>query len=124
MWADEIRRCYNNLEEISIHDKLMELYRTYLCIGGMPEAIKEYKKVNEEILLWNQNSVKDIILSYIADMTRYTTSSIETIKIEKVYKTIPTILAKENKKFKYVEIEKKLAKENTKVLLIGLYQVI
>lgn len=110
MWADEIRRCYNNLEEISIHDKLMELYRTYLCIGGMPEAIKEYKKVNEEILLWNQNSVKDIILSYIADMTRYTTSSIETIKIEKVYKTIPTILAKENKKFKYVEIEKKASK--------------
>lgn len=106
MWADEIRRCYNNLEEISIHEKLMELYRTYLCIGGMPEAIKAYKNVNEEILLWNQNSVKDIILSYIADMTRYTKSSAETVKIEKVYKTIPTVLAKENKKFKYIEIEK------------------
>ena len=57
-------------------------------------------------------------------LTRYTMSSIETIKIEKVYKTIPTILAKENKKFKYVEIEKKLTNETMKALLIGLYQVI
>ena len=51
MWIDEIKRCYNNLEEISIHEKLLDLYRTYLCIGGMPEAIKNYIDIKEEILV-------------------------------------------------------------------------
>ena len=41
MWVDEIKRCYENLEEISIHDKLIDMYRTYLCIGGMPAAVLE-----------------------------------------------------------------------------------
>ena len=106
MWIDEIKRCYNNLEEISIHDKLLELYRTYLCIGGMPEAIKDYIGVKEEILLTNKKIVKNVIISYLADMNRYTLNNTESIKIEKVYKAIPTTLAKENRKFQYKNIEK------------------
>ena len=106
MWIDEIKRCYNNLEEISIHDKLIELYRTYLCIGGMPEAIKDYIGVKEEILLTNKKIVKNVIISYLADMNRYTLNNTESIKIEKVYKAIPVTLAKENRKFQYKDIEK------------------
>lgn len=106
MWVDEIKRCYENLEEISIHDKLLDMYRTYLCIGGMPAAVLEYKKVNEDILLWNRDILKNIVLSYLADMNKYTLNNSESIKIEKVYNTIPSSLAKENKKFKYVNIEK------------------
>ena len=106
MWVDEIKRCYKNLEEISIHEKLLELYRVYLCIGGMPEAVENYIKVNEEILLWDKSIVQDIKTSYLADMSKHTESNAESVKIEKVYNTIPNILAKENKKFKYSEIEK------------------
>lgn len=106
MWVDEIKRCYDNLEEISIHDKLIDMYREYLCIGGMPAAVLDFKKVNEDILLWNRNILKDITLSYLADMNKYTLTNSESIKIEKVYNTIPSTLAKENKKFKYAEIEK------------------
>ena len=106
MWVDEIKRCYENLEEISIHDKLIDMYRTYLCIGGMPAAILDYKNVNVVILLWNRNILKNIILSYLADMNKYTLNNSESVKIEKVYNTIPSSLAKENKKFKYVDIEK------------------
>lgn len=106
MWVDEIRRCYNNLEEISIHEKLLDMYRTYLCIGGMPAAILEYKNVDEDILLWNKAILKNIVLSYLADMNKYTLNNNESIKIEKVYNAISSSLAKENKKFKYVYIEK------------------
>lgn len=106
MWIDEIKRCYENLEEISIHNKLIDMYRAYLCIGGMPAAVLDYKNVNEDILLWNKNILKDIILSYLADMNKYTLNNNESLKIEKVYNTIPSSLAKENKKFKYVDIEK------------------
>jgi predicted AAA+ superfamily ATPase len=106
MWVDEIKRCYENLEEISIHDKLIDMYRSYLCIGGMPAAVLDYKNVDEDILLWNKNILKNIVLSYLADMNRYTLNNSESIKIEKVYNAIPSSLAKESKKFKYVDIEK------------------
>lgn len=39
-------------------------------------------------------------------MNKYTLNKVESVKIEKVYKTIPTFLAKENKKFKYSDVEK------------------
>ena len=105
MWVDEIRRCYENLEEISIHDKLIDMYRAYLCIGGMPAAVLDYKNVKEDIFSWNRNILKNIIISYLADMNRYTLNNNESVKIEKVYNAIPASLAKENKKFKYAYIE-------------------
>ena len=106
MWIEEIKRCYKNMEEISIHDKLLDLYRTYLCIGGMPAVINNYREVNEEILLLNKGIVQNIIMSYLADMSKYTLNNTESVRIEKVYKTIPSSLAKENKKFQYADIEK------------------
>ncbi len=112
MWVDEIKRCYENMEKISIHEKLIEMYRTYLCIGGMPAAILAYKNVNEDILLWDKNILKNIILSYLADMNKYTLNNNESVKISKVYNAIPSSLAKENKKFKYVDIEKNANKRN------------
>lgn len=105
MWVEEIKRCFNNLEEISIHDKLIDLYRTYLCIGGMPAVINNYKSVNQEILSLDKKIIKDIITSYLADMNKYTYTNNESVKIEKVYRAIPTSLAKENKKFQYIDIE-------------------
>ena len=49
--------------------------------------------------------ISDIKDMYIADMQKYVKNSIETVKIEKVYKSIPSQLAKENKNFKYNFIE-------------------
>ena len=39
---NEIKKCYTNLEPMSdvLHRKALELYKLYLCIGGMPEAVK------------------------------------------------------------------------------------
>lgn len=105
MWIDEIRSCYENCKEISIHERLLELYRIYLYIGGMPESIKNYIKVNEDILSWDKSIVKDIITSYITDMSKYTESNFESIRIEKVYNSIPSVLARESKKFQYKDIE-------------------
>ena len=106
MWVEEIKRCFKNLEEISIHEKLLELYRIYLCIGGMPEAIKNYIEEKEEILLFDKSIAPNLIIQYLADMNKYTKNRSEAIKTEMVYNAIPTILAKENKKFKYTDVKK------------------
>ena len=106
MWVEEIKRRFKNLGEISIHEKLLELYRIYLCIGGMPEAIKNYIEEKEEILLFDKSIAPNLIMQYLADMNKYTKNKSEAIKTEMVYNTIPTILAKENKKFKYTDVKK------------------
>lgn len=105
MWVEEIKRCYENMEEISIHEKLLDLYRTYLCIGGMPAAVEDFKNKNEDIFFWNNNIIKDIKTSYLADMNKYTENVSESIKNEKVYNSIPSSLAKENKKFQYKDVQ-------------------
>ena len=110
MWVEEIKRCFKNLEEISIHEKLLELYRIYLCIGGMPEAIKNYIEEKEEILLFDKSIAPNLIIQYLADMNKYTKNRSEAIKTEMVYNAIPTILAKENKKFKYTDVKKSESK--------------
>ena len=106
VWIDEIKGCYLRSRKIHIHEKLMQLYRMYLCIGGMPQAIKNYIDVHEDILLWDKKIITNIITSYLADMSKYTLNSGEALRIEKVFNAIPTCLAQKNKKFKYVNIEK------------------
>lgn len=42
MYAEEIKRCYKNNEKMldTLHEKLLDYYRLYLCIGGMPAAVQ------------------------------------------------------------------------------------
>lgn len=101
MWVEAIKESYQTLEPLIIHDKLIELYRYYLCIGGMPACVKEFIKKNTDIMLYNPIELQSIISSYITDMGKYTTNSSETVKIKTVYNSIPKQLGKEDKKFRY-----------------------
>jgi predicted AAA+ superfamily ATPase len=106
IWSEEIRNSYFSLSPTPIHEQLINLYRTYLCIGGMPEAISNYLKVKEDILSWNKKILSNIIIAYLADMNKYVFNNQEAVKIEKTYKSIPIILSRKNNKFKYSEINK------------------
>ena len=72
----------------------------------MPEAIKNYIEEKEEILLFDKSIAPNLIMQYLADMNKYTKNKSEAIKAEMVYNTIPEVLAKENKKFKYAYVKK------------------
>lgn len=104
---DTIEQAYNEMKPLveSIHNKALNLYNQYMCIGGMPIAIKEYKEKGKEIIRFN-DEIEDIILtSYLADMAKYT-QNMESIRNSKIYNSIPAQLGKENKKFKYSLVEK------------------
>ena len=105
---EEIKRCFNTNTKIDdfLHRKLLNYYRLYLCVGGMPKSVLNLKENNLNILEYDDNIIKSIIEAYLADMKRYTLSYFETVKIEKIYKNMPSQLAKENKKFQYSKIEK------------------
>ena len=103
----QIKECYENNQKMDdvIHSKLLELYRLYLCVGGMPEAVNDFVCHNEDIMNFDKNISKLIIEMYSADMNKYIYNSAEGVKIEKVYNNISYQLAKENKKFQYAKIE-------------------
>ncbi len=103
----EIRKCFDTNTKMSnpIHEKLLDYYRLFIATGGMPIAVKNIIQNDLEILKFNNNLLTSIIDAYFADMKKYTLNYYENIKIEKLYKNIPSQLAKENKKFQFSKIE-------------------
>lgn len=100
MLLEEIRICYVERRKLDyiLHEKALQLYREYLIVGGMPEAVEVYVKGESlmEVTLIQQ----EILNAYVADMAKYA-SPTETAKILACFDSIPTQLAKDNKKFQY-----------------------
>lgn len=114
MLINEIKKCYDNNQEMdsTLHRKLMDLYRTYICIGGMPACVNNYLKNSNDILKYNKEIIKDIINSYLNDMNKYVFNSFEATRIEEIYKTIPAQLENSSKKFQYSKIKKGARSKN------------
>lgn len=102
-----IKESYKNMKPMleAVHEKALNLYNEYMCIGGMPSNILEYIKEGKDISKYKDDLSNIIITSYLADMSKYTENT-EAIKNNKIYNSIPEQLGKENKKFKYSIVEK------------------
>ncbi len=103
-WLLEIKKHAKTGTPLIIHDKILKLYRLYLCTGGMPEAIKELKNINYDILNYKGETIEEIIFSYLADMNKYIYNKKEAVKIEELYRSIPKQLANNHNKFQYSKI--------------------
>ena len=87
-----------------LHEKAMDLYRTYLVIGGYPQAVKTYIETGDINLVRSEQS--SISNAYISDMTKYATPN-ETIKSIEIYNSIFSQLGKETTKFQYSTVSSK-----------------
>ncbi|MEG0529275.1 MAG: AAA family ATPase [Bacilli bacterium] len=82
----------------ALHTQAMELYRTYLIVGGMPAVVNQYLNKNDfDYVRIEQNAIFN---AYTSDMTKYSTQN-EAMKTAAVYDSIPYQLARENNKFQY-----------------------
>lgn len=108
LMIEEIRKCYNEMKPIDniLHEKLLNLYRLYLCVGGMPDAVKDIIDKNQNILVFKKQIIDNIIYSYLNDMNKYVISNSEAVKIESIYKSIPIQLGNASNKFQYGKVEK------------------
>lgn len=101
---EKIYKCYkdNSAMEEAFHNRLMEYYKEYLFVGGMPAVVENFIKTKNA----DYSSIlkSDILDSYQNDMGKYNKQS-EIPKTKIVYKNISTQLAKENKKFQYRQIK-------------------
>ena len=103
MLLNKIKECYLKMEAMPsfAHEEALTLYKQYLCVGGMPESVNNFIENDLDILRYDNHIISNIIEMYIADMKKYVKGNVETVKIEKVYKNIPSQLAKDKKTFKY-----------------------
>ena len=83
-------------------NQLEEKLKAYYIIGGMPEAVNAW--VNEKNMEIVNNIQENILLSYESDFSKHTQES-EANKISLIWNSIPSQLAKENKKFLYKTIK-------------------
>ena len=116
---NEIRKCYKKNEAMDpvLHEKALNLYRLYLCIGGMPEAINNLLDSNKDILKFDKSIIEDIIQSYINDMNKYVQNKSEAVKIETIYKSIPSQLINKSNKFQYGKISSNARKRDFETAL-------
>lgn len=103
---DLLRSCLENKNPVptAIHNTLMDYFRKYTAIGGMPEAVQRYVDTKDfrEVDMIQKN----ILRGYQYDIAHYANAE-EKIKAEKCYLTLgKQLLDKENHKFQYKEIEK------------------
>ncbi|MCK5135702.1 MAG: DUF4143 domain-containing protein [Bacteroidales bacterium] len=86
-----------------IHDKLLQILKMYLFLGGMPEVVQDY--INTSDIASARNIQNDILEAYQRDFSKYTERN-QAIKTSEIWNSIPRQLARENKKFKYREVRK------------------
>lgn len=78
-----------------IHEKMMELFRLYLIVGGMPAVVMQYLQTNNlrEVIRIQQS----IIALYKKDISRYDPEN--KLYIEDIFNLIPSELNAKNKRF-------------------------
>lgn len=97
-----IESAYADFSPLSLHDTAMDLYKTYLVVGGMPRVVSEYAETKDfNFVISAQRSLND---AYIADMAKYAKPQ-ETTKVMAAWASVPAQLAKENSKFQYKVIK-------------------
>lgn len=83
------------------HD-FTEFLRYYFFIGGMPEAVSTWIETNDFTEV--RRVQKELLRTYENDVSKHTTEEMAN-KIRQVWDSVPSQLAKENKKFLYSVIK-------------------
>ena len=103
-----LKECYDNKTKVDIaHNRIMKDFRTYILVGGMPQAVLEYIKTKS---FDNVDDKKRDILSLYHDDINKQGDNIK--KIIKLYDNIPGQLSNGSKKYKLSSIDKTARNQN------------
>jgi hypothetical protein len=92
-----IAKCFSENRPMGpMHKKAMDLFRQYMIVGGMPQAVNEF--VNEHNFSRVDVVKRDILQLYRNDIQNYTEALVE--RVTNIWDTLPSQLQKREKKFK------------------------
>ena len=104
-FTEELYRHIIELEPFSSlqMEVMMEMFRDYVVIGGMPEVVNTY--ITNRNFSGTLEIQKQLLKDYEEDITKYV-DGLDKEKVKAVYNHISTFLAKENKRFQITKIAK------------------
>lgn len=82
----------------SLRTLYIQHLREYYLVGGMPEAVKKFIDTNDANAV--REVQKEILYAYEKDISKHAPDE-QVVRINQVWNSIPSQLAKENKKFIY-----------------------
>lgn len=99
----DLLECLLGLKEISpipeaYQSILKQHLKTYFLYGGMPEVVNEYLKNSD--MEEAEDILDEILLSYHNDFGKHS-DKVDNAKVRLIYDSLPSQLARENKKFIY-----------------------
>lgn len=94
---DALRTAFSQKESVDpvVHEKMMELFRLYLIVGGMPAVVDRYLETHnlQEVL----RTQRSIITLYKKDIAKYDPE--DKLYLEEIFDLIPSELNAKNKRF-------------------------
>jgi len=95
-----IKKCFeaNAPMDTVYHNVLMELYRQYLVVGGMPDCVAKFVETGDYTLI--RATQKLILEDYLDDMSKYNSKN-EIKKTRLTYNSVTAQLSKKNTRFQY-----------------------
>ncbi len=92
-----VRECYEQRRVVDevVHNKLNDLVRLYLIVGGMPEAVQKYIETNN--LQTVREAQREIMHLYGRDIAKYDPKN--KLYIKDIFDLIPSELNAKNKRF-------------------------
>jgi predicted AAA+ superfamily ATPase len=103
----------------NFRSELLEKYRDYHAVGGMPEAVQTW--LNTKDIEAVENKLDDILLGYQKDFVKYADTR-DYPKISAVWQSIPSQLGKENRKYIFSQVKKGWRAKDLEDALIWLIQ--
>lgn len=104
LMMDAIRSNFNNRKPMgqALHRKAMDLFRQYLIVGGMPQAVAEFIKTHD--LNEVDKTKRDIIELYKGDIAKHAGRA--RTRVRRIFDDIPSQLQKHEKKFQFSKLGK------------------
>ncbi len=85
----------DHLPEV-VHRHLWEMLKTYFIVGGLPEAVSTYAKLQKDTLKAYEEVRKkqrDLTIAYLADVAKHA-GKVNSMHIERVWSNVPAQLAR------------------------------
>lgn len=100
----DIKEYFDKREKVpqAMHEKMLELFKEYIVVGGMPRAVNEFVKTHNFANVLRLQ--KAIIDDYTDDIAKYA-EGVEKAKARACFLSIPKHLSKDYKKFRYSLVE-------------------
>ena len=91
----------------SLHNRILDLFKKYLIVGGLPDAVRTF--VEQQNVMLIRSIHEDILTLYGVDAARYEKTH-SRLKIQRIYKMIPSNLENRKKRIVVSDIEGKKGK--------------